>query len=802
MIYEQSSSATQHIDGVGRDAEAPGRVPAVKPRILLVDDEPSVSGHLAEALSDAYCVDLASSGIEALRAVMRAKPDLVVTDIVMPEMDGVELLRTLRSVPSTQSIPVLLISGRAAEEQRIDGFQKGADGYLAKPYNERELRALIGSMIQSARQRAEEIHRKTLDEAERRAMADRAALLESITDAFYALDAQYRVTYINQRALDCFGKTREEMLGRSIWEALPTLAGSLLQEQYERALRMRVPAALESKSLISGRWLDLRVFPAGNGIAVYFQDITDRKRAEQELQAALLRLESREWRLELATRVAGLGVFSWDAQSETITFENDPPKAILRLSRAGRLTAAHLLQDLVHPEDRRTLLRQVARCVRKSEPLRSLCRVRDVEGSWRWLEINAARESVRDEGPIRIVGVVEDVTERQQAQERLRDADRRKDEFLALLSHELRNPLAPIANGLATLRYRCPPDPALQQTLAIMDRQLSHLLRLVNDLLDVERITHGKLQLQLKEVLLVDVLASAVEACRPLIEKRKHELTAAVRATDVVVNADPDRLEQVITNLIHNSAKYTPPGGRIGVAIDREGESAIIIVTDNGIGISPDALEKVFEMFAKMSAQPPNLGGGLGIGLSLVRDILQMHGGTIRAQSAGAGKGSTFTVRLPLASAGVERPAAGMRERAPAPDHREGLRVLVVDDNVDATVALCDLLELKGHRTSTAVSGEEAIERARSFRPQIIFMDVGLPGIDGVEAARRIRGVPELRDVPIIALSGWSHPIDRARSVEAGMVEHLAKPIDMDALEQALARVSANTAGDQDQHRQ
>jgi len=700
----------------------------------------------------------------------------------------VELLKTLRSVPSTQAIPVLLLSGRAPEEQRVEGFREGADGYLAKPYSERELRALIGSMIHSARQRAELIRREALEEAEQRAVADRAALLESITDMFYALDAQYRFTYINQRALDYLGKTREELLDRSVWDAFPATEGSLLEEQFERVLRTQVSAAFELKSVLSGRWFELRVYPAGEGLSVYLKDVSPRRRAEQELQATLTRLEGREWRLALATRVAGLGVFSWDAQSDCITFESDPLE-IQKLSNVTPLTGARLLGDLLHPDDRRAFRCQLARCIRRSEPLRCLCRVRTLEGSWRWLEINGGRGSAGEQGAAHIVGVVGDVTERQKSEEALREADRRKDEFLALLSHELRNPLAPIAHGLAVLRHRNPAEPDVQRMLAIMDRQLTHLSRLVDDLLDVRRITHGKLHLHRQQMPLADVLASAIEACRPLIEKRYHTLRMDVEARGLVVDGDRDRLHQVFTNLIHNSVKYTDPGGNIRITVDRDGNHAVIGVADNGIGIAPNALERVFEMFSQVRAQPTQVGGGLGVGLALVRTIVMMHGGTVHAASAGPGKGSTFTVRLPLVITPVQ-----IVPTEPAPAQavsNRGLRVLVVDDNADAATALGDLLRSSGHQVMTAATGEEAVEKSQLIRPQLIFMDIGLPGIDGVEAARQIRSLPELQGVTVVAVTGWGQPADRARTQAVGMVAHLLKPVAWESIEQILRGITA-----------
>jgi PAS domain S-box-containing protein len=773
------------------DPEGPRAAP--KPRILFVEDEPTLRAHLAEALSEEYCVDTAGSGREALTVVLRAKPDLVVTDIVMPEMDGVELLKTLRSVPSTQAIPVLLLSGRAPEEQRLEGFREGADGYLAKPYSERELRALIGSMIQSARHRAEAVRREAMAEAERRALADRAALLESITDAFFALDQDWRFIYVNQRALDYYGKGRDELLGRSIWEVFPAAAGTMLHEQYEKALRTQCSASFETKSVLTGRWVDVRAYPTGQGLAVHFRDVSDRKRAEQELQAALAKLEGREWRLSLATRAAGLAVFSWDLRSDQIAFESEPPREILSLAQAAPLTGSHFLQHLVHLDDRRVLRRQLMQCIRSAGLLRGVCRIRGLEESWRWIEINGGCERSGGHGTVRLVGVVRDVTARRQIEDALRDSDRRKDEFLALLSHELRNPLAPIANGLSLLKLRGSAEPVSQRALGIMERQLNHLVRLVDDLLDVGRMTHGKLQLRIERLSLLDILGRALEGTRTLLESRGHTLATDVRAHDLMLYGDADRLIQVFTNLIHNSAKYTDTGGRILITLTRDADEAVITVADNGVGIPPGALEQVFEMFSQVKLQQPRAGGGLGIGLALVRAIVQMHGGTIQAASAGAGLGSTFTVRLPLARNGISggavvamEPTAATIALGKVPGLDEP-RIMVVDDNADAAASLADLLQLKGYPVLTAATGEEAIEKAPLFRPQLIFMDIGLPGMDGVETSLRIRSLPGLQGVTIVAVTGWGQPSDRAKTHAAGIVAHLLKPVASEALEHFLA---------------
>jgi PAS domain S-box-containing protein len=635
----------ERIASAMHDRDIPTPVPS-KPRILLVEDETLLRGHLARVLSDEYIVDTAGNGREALEAVMRASPALVVTDIVMPDLDGIELLKALRSIQRTETIPVLLISGQAIHEQRIEGYKEGADGYLAKPYTERELRACIGSMLQSARRRDEAARREAIEQAEQQTLADRAALLESITDAFYALDRECRFTYLNQRALDHFGATRDTLLGQVLWDVFPVARGTVFQREYERALREQCAVAFEAISLLSNRWVEVRAYPTPQGLAAYFRDVTDRKQAEEQL----------------------------------------------------------------------------------------------------------------------------------------READRRKSEFLAILAHELRNPLAPLRNGLHILKLKSDADPTVSQTVSMMDRQMTHLVRLVDDLLDVSRITRGKLELRRQKVRLTEVLGNAVESSRAFIESHRHELIIDIRAENLLVDGDPDRLAQVFSNLLLNAAKYTKTGGRITLLLDRENGEGVLTVQDSGIGIPSSALEQVFDMFSQVSSREVRGTDGLGIGLSLVRTLVQMHGGTVRAFSEGPGRGSRFTVRLPLAEGSVVAASA-----VPCPTAQSrGQRVLVVDDNTDAAASLALLLEMEGYEVRTAADGQEAIEQVRTFEPQLIFMDLAMPRLDGVEAARRIRNLPQGEHVRLVALTGWGQEADRQRTRDAGMDHHLIKPVSLDALQRVL----------------
>lgn len=375
--------------------------------------------------------------------------------------------------------------------------------------------------------------------------------------------------------------------------------------------------------------------------------------------------------------------------------------------------------------------------------------------------------------------------ELRQVQEVLQEADRRKDEFLATLAHELRNPLAPIGNALHILRADVHDPAAHERALDIADRQVRHLVRLVDDLLEVSRITRGKLELRKERIDLGRVFLSAVETSRPLIEEAGHELTLRLPDEPLFLHADPVRLAQVIANLLNNAAKYTDPGGRICLTARREGEEAVVQVQDSGIGLSPEMLPIVFEMFTQIGGSADcHAQGGLGIGLALVRSLAQLHGGRAEAQSPGLGQGSTFTVRLPLPS-GQDRDAAA-RPAEPAaalPGHR----ILVVDDNRDAAETMGVLLEILGNDVQVTHDGPSALRVLDTFQPTVVLLDIGMPGMDGYEVARQVRRRRERDRVTLIAVTGWGQEEDQRRSREAGFNHHLVKPVDLGVLRSLLA---------------
>jgi len=377
-----------------------------------------------------------------------------------------------------------------------------------------------------------------------------------------------------------------------------------------------------------------------------------------------------------------------------------------------------------------------------------------------------------------------DRTEQVRAERALLESDRRKDEFLATLAHELRNPLAPVRNGVAILR-RLAPSGANELTLSMMERQLGHLVTLLDDLLDVSRISLGKIELRRERVNVAQAIATAVEASRPVIEAGRHDITVEATSEPLTVDADPTRLVQIVVNLVVNSAKYSEPGGHIRVSTSREANWVVIRVSDRGIGIAPEVLPTLWNMFTQVRDTLHKAQGGLGIGLSLVKQLVHLHGGSVDAQSAGIGQGSTFAVRLPLASAlaasAVEPPAAV----EPAANTR-ARRVLIVDDNVDAAQSLGELMKMCGFQTRVAHDGPSALQLARSFEADVMVLDIGLPGMDGYELARRVRIDPQLSNAVLVALTGWGADGDKQMAISAGFDFHFTKPIDVAELERVL----------------
>jgi CheY-like chemotaxis protein len=386
--------------------------------------------------------------------------------------------------------------------------------------------------------------------------------------------------------------------------------------------------------------------------------------------------------------------------------------------------------------------------------------------------------------PELILLAVEDVSALRERADELAETNRNKDEFLATLAHELRNPLTPIRNAVQCLSMNGLKEAGVKKARDVIDRQVMVMVRLIDDLLDVSRISHNKLDMRKERIELATVLESAVESSHPLIQQCGHELTISLPPEPQNLDADPIRLAQVFSNLLNNAAKYTKRGGHIWLTAEREGSDAIVRVRDNGIGIVGDMLSRIFDMFTQVDRSLEQSQGGLGVGLTLVRRLVEMHDGTIEARSNGPDEGSEFVVRLPLIQPPLESAPASDGPRAAA---LKGCRILVVDDNKDSAESLGMLLQLKDNDIRTAHDGLEAVTVAETFRPELVLLDIGLPKLNGYEVARHIRQQPWGRDTILVALTGWEQDEDRRRSQEAGFNFHIAKPVELAALGKLLA---------------
>jgi PAS domain S-box-containing protein len=427
-------------------------------------------------------------------------------------------------------------------------------------------------------------------------------------------------------------------------------------------------------------------------------------------------------------------------------------------------------------EEELTILDRITR----GEPVDHFETVR-VTKTGRLLDISLTISPIRDASNT-IIGaskVARDISAQKRTEQELREADRRKDEFLATLAHELRNPLAPIRNSLRLLEPAGKSDPTVEHVRRIMERQVVHMVRLVDDLMEVSRITRGAIELRKERLELAEVIRAAIETSQPTIEDAGVDLKPSIPPEPIVLEADAVRLTQVFANLLNNAAKYSKRGGEIRLDARRQGREAVVSVRDFGIGIPSGMLVRVFDMFTQIDSSQRGGQPGLGIGLTLVRGLVQMHGGSVTAASGGLGKGSEFTVRLPLAAVAAARPAQDPTKRSDL----NALRVLVVDDNRDAADSTGMLLKSLGAEVEVVYDGCTALKSIQTFRPALVLLDLRMPGIDGYEVARRIREQPALRDVTLVALTGWSQEEDRRRTQNAGFDHHLVKPAGIDDLQ-------------------
>jgi PAS domain S-box-containing protein len=617
------------------------------------------------------------------------------------------------------------------------------------------------------------------------------------------MDVNGTVTFVNGRFCAMLGYDESELLGHSILDVtapdsvektalalgglLATGEGFQMDKHYRRKDGTLMPAT-SSVNAVRGASGEYRA------VVAIVLDTTESKRAAEALRASQERYRKLFESMDQAFAILELDFDGAGRAVDWTYLETNPAFT----AQTGLADAVGKTMRSMVSEPEAWWLDELGAVARSGQARRF---EHEARAGGRWLDVYMSRIGGADSrtSDNRVAVLFRDISERKQAEATLRrladdlaEADRRKTEFLATLAHELRNPLAPIRSGLGVMRLNRELPAGMTRVREMMERQVTHMVHLIDDLLDVARISGGKLNLRMERVALNGVLASAVETSLPLIEAAHHELALDLPDATLLVDGDATRIAQVVSNLLNNAAKYTPAGGRIGLELRAEDGQAVITVTDTGIGIPGHALDSVFEMFSQVGSGAERAQGGLGIGLSLVRQLVRMHGGSVEAHSGGAGSGSRFTVRLPLADS-LAAASPGSAAAAPAqPDSESAsLRVLVVDDNVDAALTLSMILDIEGYATRVAHSGPEALDVAAAFRPSVVFLDIGMPGMDGYETAAALRRLAAIETPCLVALTGWGAEHDRARSREAGFDHHLTKPVDLGTVQTLLADMNA-----------
>jgi PAS domain S-box-containing protein len=540
-------------------------------------------------------------------------------------------------------------------------------------------------------------------------------------------------------------------------------------------------------------------------------EVAERQRAQEQLRIAKDELETRvlertaelaranreirdnEERLKLALAVAQVATWDWDLSTGKMQWSADPE--ILFGFPAGCFGPDLRISHAVHADDVATLEAAFHRAMQTGDFEAEYRAVRP-DGSSVWIADRGRVVQDSTSQPTRIVGVSVDLTRRKRLEEALLESDRRKDEFLATLGHELRNPLAPILYAIRVLDKKGPATPELRWSIDIIERQARHMTRLIDDLLDVSRITRGTLELRRETIELATVINTAVEASQPMIEQNEQELTVKMPPDPIYLDGDSVRLAQVFLNLLNNASKYSrQPGnsGKIRLSVSREDSKAVVSIRDSGMGIASSMLGKVFDMFTQVGRESGHSEGGLGIGLALAKRLVEMHGGTVDAYSEGLGKGSEFVVRLPVQKGTIKLKAPkSLKDGMKSSSKR---RILIADDNVDVLESFRVLLQTMGYEVETALDGLQALEKAEQFRPEVIALDLGMPKLDGLETGRRLRQSAFGRDVVLIAITGWGNESHRRQTSEAGFNVHLVKPIDAMALVSVIEKIDQSKAG-------
>lgn len=779
-----------------------------KIRILNVDDDDAKRYAVSRVLrAGGYEVEELSTGEEVFERALR-QPALIVLDVNLPGVSGFDVCRRLKDDPRTTSIPVLHLSATFVQTRdRVEGLESGADGYLTNAVEPLELLATVKSLLRV----------RQAEDSARRLSQQWQATFDAISEGVCLVDVEGVVQRSNTSLCRLLNRDPEEIVGHRLTQLLP--------EELARVVADLSPTGItgvdfEPSEVKAGdRWYRIALNPVLTGLAMdcatcVLSDVTDRKRSEEKLALladvsnTLSQVLEGEQTLARAVRHAvpdfadacilirtdeegrfGLPVVAHRrVEKEPLLVEllQSPARAHELLEgvfRSGRTECRTFASNEAYeelttdPAFRSSLLALQPRSLlstpvsRRGTPVGviSFLLFDDVR-SFGKSDVMLAEELARR------IGVALDNA---RLYDELKSADRRKDEFLAMLAHELRNPLAPVRHAVTLLGIPNIDAESSGQALQIMERQIEHMVRLVDDLLDVSRILRGRIELQPGPTELRSIIERALETSRPLIETHQHRLTVSLPGDPVWLHVDSIRIAQALSNLLNNASKYTPRGGEVFLTAEADSQSVRLIVRDTGVGIAPQMLPLIFDLFTQVDQSIARSEGGLGIGLTLVKNLIEMHGGTVAGFSEGLGSGSQFVIQLPRSAASAESEAVPW-----TPGQVRPLRILVVEDNVGAATMLSRLMtRFWNHDVRIAHDGVAAIEEALKFHPEMVVMDIGLPRMSGYEVVHELRKRPEFAQTLMVALTGYGQQEDRRLSQEAGFDEHLVKPAHVQTLE-------------------
>src|SRR5579883_1184884 len=808
-------------------------------RILLADDNADMRDYVKRLLSQQYEVEAVADGLAALSSVRHRVPDLVLTDVMMPGLDGFGLLQELRTDQNTREVPIILVSARAGEEARVEGLEAGADDYLTKPFSARELLARVEAALKMARLRQEAMQREQglRTEAEV-AKARLENVLAGIQDQFVVLDREWRYTFVNHQATEVIGQQKEELLGKSIWVVLPDLVGSKFDVQVHHAVAEQKVIWFEYCYPAWQRWFENRVYPFAEGVSIFSTDITDRKQIAEDRTQLLVREQQQTRRLQKLAE-ASLIINSTLSLNERLQLITDKARDIIEAHQSvTSLTIDENWAQAIHTislsdkyaqwhnyNEKPTGAGIYNLVCKMQRPMRMTQAELEAHPAWRgfgkeakkhppmrgWLaapftnnhgkSIGLIQLSDKYEGEfteadeailVQLAQIASSAIENARLYEESQQANRVKDEFLAVLSHELRSPLNPILGWAKLLQTREFSTVELKKAVSIIERNAKLQVQLIEDLLDVSRILQGKLNLKMVPVHLMPVIEAAIETMHLAAEAKNIQIETMLDGSVGKVLGDSGRLQQIIWNLLSNAIKFTPEGGKVFVSLESIDAQAQVTVTDTGKGISPDFLPHMFEYFRQADSTTTRKFGGLGLGLAIVRHLVELHGGRVWAESAGEGQGATFTLRFPLIKKDLiltKDTNAAVLNASPTTSILKGIQILVVDDDADTLSFYTFVLEQFGASVIAVSSAQEALQELAETEPDVLLSDIGMPEIDGYMLMRQVRALHanQEKQIPAIALTAYVGEINEQQALQSGFQKHIAKPIEPEELVKTIA---------------